>query len=116
MLGACATRIATPSAVVVSADAPPITLSARGALAARDLERVRRLLPAAQAQLRGWGLLWRRPVVVEIHSEPSTFIRASGQTVPTLRAWSTWQRIDLLTTDTWERATGAAAIARRRFT
>ncbi len=50
-------------------------------------------------------MVWQHPVVVEIHSDPSTFIRATGQTVPTLRAWSTWHRVDLLTTDTWARAT-----------
>lgn len=62
-------------------------------------------MPAALARLQTWGLAWRHPVVVEIHSEPSTFIRATGHTVPTLRAWSTWQRIDLLATDTWASAT-----------
>lgn len=80
-------------------------LSAHGAVAARDLDRVRRLLPSALLRLQRYGLVWQHPVTIDVHSEPSTFIRATGQTVPTLRAWSTWQRVDLLATDTWSRAT-----------
>ena len=94
-----APAVVVDRAVVVHDD---VTIRAvDGALAVADIDVVAAALPAARAQLSRWQLTWRHPVTITVHGTVHGFIQATGQTVPTLRAWSTWRDVHLLTTDTW---------------
>jgi hypothetical protein len=83
-------------------DAPPVVVSASSRLE-HDAATVRRALPAAAERLRARGLRWRLPVRVVVVDDVAAFVRATGQTTPSLRAWTAWDTVHLLPLQTWQR-------------
>ncbi len=103
VLTSCATPAALRTDVVShAADTPTVTVRAVDGADA-DIARIVAALPTARSRLRTADLLWRHEVTVTIHGSVHSFIKATGQTVPTLRAWSTWRAVQLLTIDSWQR-------------
>ncbi len=94
-----------------SADAPVVVVEAPRGLA-RDAAALVRALPAASERLRAHGLLWRVPLHVVVHDDVAGFVRATGQTTASLRAWTTWDTVHLLPRDTWSRDDDDAVVAR----
>jgi hypothetical protein len=47
------------------------------------------------------GLVMREPLKIVVHDDVDAFVRATGQTVPTLRAWAGRNRIDFLAPWMW---------------
>lgn len=67
------------------------------------------LLPTARARLRSFGLRPRLKTTVLVYDDVAAFAQATGQTVPSLRAWSSWSTIHLLPPSTWSDPTSAPA-------
>ena len=67
-----------------------------------DVDTVRRDLPAALAILDCYGLAITRAVVVT-HGTLEAFIRATHQAEYTLRAWTTFDRVDLAPLSSWNK-------------
>lgn len=58
-------------------------------------------LPAARARLARFALAPHEVVTIVVDRDVHDFVMATGQTTPSLRAWSTWKTIHLLPPDTW---------------
>ena len=94
--------VVVDNAVFVRDGNSDITVRAvAGALAVADIDDVAAAVPAARACLTAWHLSLQHDVVITIHGSVHSFIQNTGQIVPTLRAWSSWRDVHLLTTDTW---------------
>ena len=70
--------------------------------ASHEVAVVATLLPLACDGLRRWHLQPRRPVHVTIHGTVDSFVTATGQSTDTLRAWTTWDHVHLLTLSSWQ--------------
>lgn len=103
-----ATRGVAPAFIVDVDRAPPIRVRGGG----DDPEALVRAAPAATARLAAHGLRWRVPIDVVVHPDVRAFVRATGQTTPTLRAWTTWSTVHLLPRATWRSADDDAVVAR----
>jgi hypothetical protein len=82
---------------------------------ARDAAAIVRALPAAAKRLGAHGLALpatTAPLHVVVHDDVAGFVRATGQTTATLRAWTTWDTVHLLPRDTWQRSDDDAVVAR----
>jgi hypothetical protein len=77
-----------------------------------DVTALRSAFPRAAARLVAAGLRWRVPVHIVVHDDVDSFVKATGQTTPTLRAWTTWDTVHLLPRDTWRSADVDAAASR----
>jgi hypothetical protein len=77
-----------------------------------DVVAVASVLPMAAARLAVFGLVWRVPIHVLVHDGVRGFVRATGQTTPSLRAWTTWDAIHLMPRSTWNDADEHATLAR----
>lgn len=98
--------------VVDVGELPAVDVRPVGALAERDRDRVAATVVVAADRLGRRRLPWRAPVVVTIHGDVYGFVAATGQTVPSLRAWTVDHAVHLLTLDTW-RSTDDDDVARR---
>ena len=115
LLGCSTPRAAVVPTHVLRDTHTTVTIRAvDGPLAVADLDVVAAAIPAARARLLRWHLSWAHDVTLTLHGSVHGFIQATGQTVPTLRAWSTWRDVHLLTTDTWRAADNDEV--RRRLT
>ncbi len=47
-----------------------------------------------------------------VHDDVAGFVRATGRTTPSLRAWTTWQTVHLMPRATWQRGDEEAVVAR----
>jgi hypothetical protein len=77
-----------------------------------DVDALARAVPAAAARLQRAGLRWQVPVDVVVHANVRAFVAATGQTTPTLRAWTTWSTVHLLPRWTWRLDDDDATVAR----
>ncbi len=103
----------TPLPVVQHVSMDQDTVVVRGTQQSmRDVDEVARLVPAAMERVRAAGLQWRVGLLVVVHESVSSFVRSTGQTTSSLRAWSTWDTIHLLNLATWAHADDDAVVAR----
>ncbi|MDP2344690.1 MAG: hypothetical protein Q8O67_27320 [Deltaproteobacteria bacterium] len=58
-------------------------------------------LPAAHARLQEAALQLRETTTIIVHDDVYAFVKATGQTAPSLRAWSTFKTVHLLPPSTW---------------
>jgi len=79
---------------------------------AHDVAVTATLMPEACAALTRWGLGWRRPARLTVHHSVDSFVDATGQTTDSLRAWTSWDQLHLLTLSSWTDQ-GRPAVVRR---
>jgi hypothetical protein len=77
-----------------------------------DVTVLRSAFPRAAARIVAAGLRWRLPLRIVVHDDVDGFVKATGQTTPTLRAWTTWDTVHLLPRDTWRSADVDATASR----
>jgi hypothetical protein len=77
-----------------------------------DVAVIATLLPIACDGLLRWHLQPRRPVHVTIHDTVDSFVAATGQSTDTLRAWTTWDHVHLLTLSSWQDQRRSAVMRR----
>lgn len=118
-LGACASAppLSAPGPRPVVAVCGDVAVSIAGdddsaRTVAHDVAVVATLMPAACTALSRWGLGWRRPARVTVHHSVDSFVEATGQTTDSLRAWTGWDHMHLLTLSSWADQ-GRDAVARR---
>lgn len=58
-------------------------------------------LDDARGVLLAWHLGLRVPSTIIVHDDVHAFVMATGQTTPSLRAWSTYDTVHLLPPETW---------------
>ncbi len=92
-------------------DGPPVTVRA-SADSDDDATAVTASVAPALLRLQAYGLVIRGPVTILIHDDVAGFVRATGQTRASLRAWTTWGVVHLLPRSTWNDASGEATTAR----
>jgi hypothetical protein len=66
-----------------------------------DVAIVATLMPGACAPLSRWGLGWQRPASLTVHHSVDSFVAATDQTTDSLRAWTGWDQVHLLTLSSW---------------
>jgi hypothetical protein len=59
-------------------------------------------LDHADGRLGRFGFGFREPLLVRLHPSVASFVEATGQAAPWLRAWSGWAAVDLLALRFWE--------------
>jgi hypothetical protein len=64
---------------------------------------------AAAPRLAAADLAWPRGARVHLHHDVHAFVQATGQTTPTLRAWTAGDAVHLLPRDTWRAPDDATA-------
>ena len=77
-----------------------------------DVAVIATLLPIACDGLLRWHLQPGRPVHITIHATVDSFVAATGQSTDTLRAWTAWDRVHLLTLSSWQDQRRSAVIRR----
>lgn len=93
------------------ADCDGLRLTVQGA-GATDVNAVARAIPAACATMAARGLALQAAPDVVVHESVDSFVDATGQTVDTLRAWSTPAAVHLLTLASWRRIDDDAVVRR----
>jgi hypothetical protein len=66
-------------------------------------------LPAASARLQAFDLQLKQETAIVVDVDVYAFVRATGQTNPALRAWSTDKTVHLLPPSTWRDSSPLAA-------
>ncbi|MBM4282430.1 MAG: hypothetical protein FJ137_17310 [Deltaproteobacteria bacterium] len=112
--GGCARTAASAPMVATTwtvAGGAPVAVRGSRRLSA-DVAAITRALPAAAARLARAGLRWHTPIEIVLHDDVASFVRATGRTTSTLRAWTTWRTVHLLPRWTWASASEPATVAR----
>jgi len=109
---ACATTERPPPRVTVIDDGA-LSVALELAPGARAFEEaIRRALPFVVERLARHGLTPTTRPLVRLHDDVGSFVRATGQTGPHLRAWATYDTVDLAPIDTWRVQTERALVER----
>lgn len=109
MARACVLSVCGSSACV-SVDVDAVRVVDVDGVAVDDGDRVVvDAVRAAAARLAAAELAWPRGARVHLHHDVHAFVLATGQTTPTLRAWSVGDAVHLLPRDTWLRPDDAPA-------
>ena len=95
-LAACTTTPPSPQQRLLTSE-----LGAPVVVQGRPISFVLRAAEGAVRRLQRFSLRLSSRTRVIIHSDISDFVRATGQTIPSLRAWTTYDEVHLLPPDTW---------------
>lgn len=105
---ACVACVACLACATTSVDATQPSMPAADAVARPDLVSFVAASPAlvqaragAEARLAARGLALHVATTITLHTDPRSFMEASGQGDPELRAWTTYDEIHLMPLSSW---------------